>query len=85
MKGNLNPKEIIDNVSVLNIHRSFGVDSNPEISDIIYDSRKVVSNCIFVCLSGSRIDAHEYVNEAISRGAVAGVSRTRSRYGWSYN
>lgn len=63
--------EIIENVDILNIHRSFGVDSNPEISDIIYDSRKVVSNCIFICLSGSKVDAHEYVNEAISRGAAA--------------
>lgn len=63
--------EIIENVDILNIHRDFCADSNPEIYDIIYDSRKVISNCIFVCLSGSKIDAHEYVNEAISRGAVA--------------
>lgn len=63
--------KIIENVDVLNIHRGFGIDPNPKISDIIYDSRKVIPNCIFVCLSGSRFDAHEYVNEAISRGAVA--------------
>ena len=31
-----------------------------EISDIIYDSRKVTSGCVFVCLKGATVDGHNF-------------------------
>lgn len=45
-----------------------------EISDIVYDSRKVTKNSIFVCLIGHNSDGHEYISDAIKNGAVAIVS-----------
>ena len=43
----------------------FGV----EVAGIATDSAKVVENCIFICVRGTRYDGHDYVNEAISAGA----------------
>lgn len=42
-----------------------------DISDIVYDSRKVVKGCCFVCLSGSNADGHEFALDAVKNGAVA--------------
>ena len=42
-----------------------------DISDIVYDSRKVVKGCCFVCLSGSNVDGHEFALDAVKNGAVA--------------
>ena len=40
-----------------------------EINDIKYDSRKVEKNDIYVALKGYTTDGHEYIPEAISKGA----------------
>lgn len=44
-------------------------DLDKEIVKIQYDSRKVNSNDIFVCLSGFEVDGHEFANRAIEAGA----------------
>ena len=43
------------------------------VSDIIYDSRKNVMDCVFVCLKGMNFDGHDYISEVISQGACAVV------------
>lgn len=42
-----------------------------EISDIVYDSRKVSEDCLFVCLKGSNTDGHQYAQQACDSGAAA--------------
>ncbi len=42
-----------------------------EITDLVYDSRKVTKNSVFVCISGAVSDGHEYVSDAINKGAAA--------------
>ncbi len=42
-----------------------------EISDIIYDTRKLVRDCVFVCMVGAVVDGHSFINEAIKKGAAA--------------
>ncbi len=42
-----------------------------EISDIIYDTRKIVPNCAFVCLRGSSVDSHDFSSQAAEAGAAA--------------
>ena len=42
-----------------------------EISDIVYDSRKVEKGCAFVCLKGYNSDGHKYAQEAVDKGAAA--------------
>ena len=44
-----------------------------EISDVIYDSRKVIKDCVFVCLVGSAADGHKYAADAVKNGAAAVV------------
>ncbi len=40
-----------------------------KINAVVCDSRKVVINDIFVCIKGQNHDGHDYVNEAIDKGA----------------
>lgn len=46
-------------------------DINTEISDLIYDSRKVEKGTAFVCLVGYNTDGHQYIEDAVSKGASA--------------
>lgn len=41
-----------------------------EISDIVYDSRKVSAGDVFVCISGAVSDGHVFAAEAAKKGAV---------------
>lgn len=42
-----------------------------EITDVIYDSRKIVPGCLFVCLRGSAVDGHTFAKQAEEKGAAA--------------
>ncbi|MDO5410161.1 MAG: UDP-N-acetylmuramoyl-L-alanyl-D-glutamate--2,6-diaminopimelate ligase [Lachnospiraceae bacterium] len=44
-----------------------------EITDLVYDSRKAAEGCVFLCISGTRNDAHEYIPSAVEKGAKAVV------------
>src|SRR6187551_2338706 len=49
-----------------------GFQGNPEqvtFSDIIIDSRQVTPGSLFVALQGSERDGHEYIPDALSKGA----------------
>lgn len=42
-----------------------------EITDIVYDSRKVVKGCVFFCLKGANVDGHRFIADAAKKGAAA--------------
>lgn len=42
-----------------------------EIGTIVYDSRKIEKDCLFVCVKGANFDGHSAVNEAHEKGAAA--------------
>jgi UDP-N-acetylmuramoyl-L-alanyl-D-glutamate--2,6-diaminopimelate ligase len=44
---------------------------NTEITEVIYDSRKVTAGCVFICISGTKLDAHSFLPEVIQKGAAA--------------
>jgi len=46
-------------------------NTNAEITDIIYDSRKLIESCVFVCMVGAVVDGHKFIPEAIEKGAKA--------------
>lgn len=44
-----------------------------EISSIAYDSRKVKRNGVFVAVKGEHLDGHDFIDDAVKRGASAVV------------
>ena len=42
-----------------------------EITTLVYDSRKVEKGSVFVCISGSVRDAHEFIPDVAAKGAAA--------------
>lgn len=48
-----------------------GSTENPEISSVVYDSRKLQEGCLFVCLEGMNFDGHDFAGEAAEKGAAA--------------
>ena len=41
-----------------------------EVSGLYYDSRKVTNGSAFICLSGTQVDGHDYIEFAIEKGAT---------------
>ncbi len=44
-----------------------------EISSLVYDSRKIEKDSVFVCISGAAFDGHEFAGQAAEKGAAAVV------------
>ena len=42
-----------------------------DIAGIAYDSRKVEPGFLFVAIPGSKVDGHNYIAQAVEKGAVA--------------
>ena len=42
-----------------------------EVTTLVYDSRKVEKGSVFVCISGSVRDAHEFIPDVVAKGAAA--------------
>lgn len=59
--------KIMENINLDLINGSIDID----ISEIQYDSRKVKSGDLFICIEGYKVDGHEYIQNAINNGAVA--------------
>ena len=41
------------------------------ISTLVYDSRKVENDSVFVCISGAVCDGHDFAGEVVEKGAAA--------------
>ncbi len=44
-------------------------NANGQVSSICYDSRKCEDDCLFVAIPGLKVDGHNYITEAMKRGA----------------
>ncbi len=49
-------------------------DENLNVTELVYDSRKITEGSVFVCITGAIYDGHAYGNEAAHAGAVAIVA-----------
>jgi UDP-N-acetylmuramoyl-L-alanyl-D-glutamate--2,6-diaminopimelate ligase len=52
-------------------------DGETPITDIAEDSRQVQSGSLFVAVSGATVDGHDFVADAVGRGAVAVLAERR--------
>ena len=57
--------QILNRVSILENLGSL----EKEVSEIVFDSRKVVKNALYAALKGSVSDGHLYIDSAIENGA----------------
>jgi len=60
-------KDILYKVSIDAVRGSTSV----EVSDIVFDSRKVSQNCVFIAQKGTLSNGHDYIEKAVENGAVA--------------
>ena len=45
-------------------------DLDTEVTNLVYDSRKVIKGSVFVCISGAVMDGHDFVQEVVVKGAT---------------
>lgn len=50
---------------------SFKGDHSTDITSITSDSRKVTAGCLFIAMSGTKIDGRSFIEQAVKAGAVA--------------
>jgi UDP-N-acetylmuramoyl-L-alanyl-D-glutamate--2,6-diaminopimelate ligase len=48
-------------------------DFDGEVAGLVYDSRRVAKGDVFFAVPGEKADGHQFVNQAIERGAIAAV------------
>ena len=62
-------KNLVDLLVGIEIVNSHHLLKDREISAIIFDSRKVEPNSIFVATKGTQVDGHQFISVAIEKGA----------------
>ncbi|MEG0180698.1 MAG: UDP-N-acetylmuramoyl-L-alanyl-D-glutamate--2,6-diaminopimelate ligase, partial [Peptostreptococcaceae bacterium] len=60
-------REVIKDIEVIDTKGNLDI----EIDNIQYDSRKVESNGLFICVKGFTVDGHDFIDKAIEKGAKA--------------
>ena len=60
-------KYILKNIEIMSTVGSTDI----EISGIEYDSRNIKKGDLFVCIDGSKVDGHKFIESAKTKGAVA--------------
>jgi UDP-N-acetylmuramoyl-L-alanyl-D-glutamate--2,6-diaminopimelate ligase len=54
-----------------------GPEVGPEVTSIAYDSRRAQVGTLFFAIQGEKADGHEFIPQALKRGAVAVVSERK--------
>lgn len=60
-------KELLEGI----VYRCVKGSTDTEITELVYDSRKITKGCLFVCIKGANFDGHEFAREAAEKGAAA--------------
>ena len=42
-----------------------------DFSDLVFNTKKIVKDCLFVCIKGARFDTHDVIDEIVEQGAKA--------------
>ncbi|MCI3937579.1 UDP-N-acetylmuramoyl-L-alanyl-D-glutamate--2,6-diaminopimelate ligase [Chryseobacterium aahli] len=57
--------ELLNRIPVLEIHG----ENNREVSEMVFDSRKVSENSLYIALRGTVVDGHSFIASSIEKGA----------------
>lgn len=60
-------KDILYKVSLMTVSG----DMETEVTTLAFDSRKVEVGSVFIAVSGTQVNGHDYIEQAIEKGAVA--------------
>src|SRR5437763_13736969 len=60
-------KQLVDELSAVKVEGPL----DREVAGIAYDSRRVTPGMVFVAIPGQHSDGHEFISNAIERGAAA--------------
>ncbi|MFQ6040834.1 MAG: UDP-N-acetylmuramoyl-L-alanyl-D-glutamate--2,6-diaminopimelate ligase [Candidatus Poribacteria bacterium] len=63
-------QQLLNGINVISIDGNL----DREIDGVAHDSRRVEPNFVFVCYQGIAVDGHEYISDAIEKGATAIIS-----------
>ncbi len=69
--------KLIEIIDLLNPIEIIGNKEMEGLTDIVYDSRKVIEGCVFVCLRGTSFDGHKFAMDAVNKGAKVIISEER--------
>ncbi|WP_347219063.1 UDP-N-acetylmuramoyl-L-alanyl-D-glutamate--2,6-diaminopimelate ligase [Chryseobacterium sp.] len=58
--------ELVNRIPVLEIHG----DNNREVSELVFDSRKVTANSLYIAMRGTVVDGHSFIASSIEKGAT---------------
>ncbi|MDD2969319.1 MAG: UDP-N-acetylmuramoyl-L-alanyl-D-glutamate--2,6-diaminopimelate ligase [Lachnospiraceae bacterium] len=64
-------EQLINKISYKTIGNCTKDPAQVEISSVVYDSRKIEKNCLFLCIRGANADGHDYISQAVEMGAAA--------------
>jgi UDP-N-acetylmuramoyl-L-alanyl-D-glutamate--2,6-diaminopimelate ligase len=81
MRYSVKLENLIDGLQIIQLA---GEVERKDIGMICYDSRKVVKNSIFVAIKGFNFDGHNFIMEAIAKGATAIVLEDDSKVSNDY-
>ncbi len=61
----MNLAELLNRIPTIEIHGN----TNREVSEIVFDSRKAVENSLYVAMKGTISDGHSFIDSSIEKGA----------------
>lgn len=68
--------KILQSVEILSINGPVDIS----IEDISYDSRTIKDKSLFICIRGYNVDGHDYIDEAVKKGAKAIIIDKKVKY-----
>ncbi|RMZ60713.1 UDP-N-acetylmuramoyl-L-alanyl-D-glutamate--2,6-diaminopimelate ligase [Chryseobacterium nematophagum] len=57
--------ELLNRIPVLETHGN----NNREVSGLVFDSRKVTNNSLYIAIRGTTVDGHSYIASSVEKGA----------------
>ena len=63
-------RTLLENLEVTALRGSLEAALDQEITALVYDSRKITKDCLFVCIEGANFDGHSAAAQAVSQGAA---------------
>jgi len=64
--------ELIEDIDVIKVTG----DTEIEVTDVCFDSRKAVKGSLFIAVQGTNVDGNEYISKAIDKGALSVICTT---------